>query len=522
VSRTHPTAENPMSDTQQAPGSAAYAELTRLLREAATLASVSSTLSWDQETMMPPRAAALRAEQLSQLSALVHERRTHPRVGELLAACEADASLQADPRTAANLREIRRSYDLATKLPTSLVREFAETTSRALEAWRGARERSDFAAFAPWLERVLELNRAKAECYGVPEGGDAYDALLDEFEPGMTSAEVARTFSALRAGLAPLIAEVARSGRKPEMRLARVGVPRERQVELNRRVLERIGFDFSAGRLDVSTHPFCEGMGPGDTRLTTRYRAEGFMEALASTLHEAGHGMYEQGLPKDPLFGQPLAEAASLGIHESQSRMWENMVGRSRPFWEWALPELRDTFGGALEEVTLDEVYAFMNAVEPGLIRVEADEATYNLHIMLRFDLERALLSGGLPVGELPGAWGERMRADLGVEVPDDARGALQDIHWALGALGYFPTYTLGNLYAAQFWETIQAEVPGLDDALRRGEFPMLLGWLREKIHRHGRRFTAPELCERVTGRPLSPEPLLRYLEGKLRPLYGI
>ncbi|MDP9349212.1 MAG: carboxypeptidase M32, partial [Gemmatimonadota bacterium] len=359
-------------------------------------------------------------------------------------------------------------------------------------------------------------------CYGVPTGGDRYDALLDEFEPGMTAAEVERTFSALRAGLTPLIAEVAASGRTPEMRLARIGVPRERQVELNRRVLERIGFDFSAGRLDVSTHPFCDGVGPGDTRLTTRYRGEGFMEALASTLHEGGHALYEQGLPKETLFGQPLAEAASLGIHESQSRMWENMVGRSRPFWEWALPEVRGAFGGELEDVSLDEVYAFMNTVAPGLIRVEADEATYNLHVMLRFDLERALLSGDLPVADLPGAWNERMRADLGVEVPDDARGALQDIHWSMGALGYFPTYTLGNLYAAQLWEIIRAELPGLDDAFRRGEFQPLLEWLREKVHRHGRRFTAPELCARVTGRPLSPEPLLRYLEGKLRSLYGI
>jgi carboxypeptidase Taq len=502
--------------------SASYTELTHLLREAATLASAASLLSWDQETMMPPKAAALRAGQLSQLSALVHERRTHPRVGELLAACEADDRLREDPAVAANLRELRRSFDLATKLPTSLVRDFAETTSRALEAWRGARERSDFTDFAPWLERVLELSRAKAECYGIPEGGSAYDALLDEFEPGMTSAEVERTFSSLRGGLAPLIAEVAGSGRKPETRLARIGVPREQQVELNRRVLERIGFDFSAGRLDVSTHPFCDGMGPGDTRLTTRYQGMGFMEALASTLHEAGHGLYEQGLPKETLFGQPLAEAASLGIHESQSRMWENMVGRSRPFWEWALPEVRSTFGGELEDVSLDEVYAFMNTVEPGLIRVEADEATYNLHIMLRFDLERALLSGDLPVRDLPGAWNERIRADLGVEVPDDARGALQDIHWSMGALGYFPTYTLGNLYAAQLWESIRAELPGLDDAFRRGEFQPLLEWLRERIHRHGRRFTAPELCQRVTGKPLSPEPLLRYLEGKLRPLYGI
>ncbi|HEX2092709.1 MAG TPA: carboxypeptidase M32 [Longimicrobiaceae bacterium] len=499
-----------------------YAELTRHLREAAVLASARATLAWDQETMMPPAGVALRAEQLSALTALAHERRTSPRVAELLVACEEDPELTGDPVTAANLREVRREYELITRLPTSLVRELAETSSQALEVWRDARERDDFPAFAPWLERIVRLNRAKAECYGVPEGGDLYDPLLDEYEPGMTSVEVERVFTSLRAGLAPLIEAIAESPRRPDPRIAKIAIPRQRQEELNRRVLERIGFDFGAGRMDVSTHPFCEGMGPGDTRLTTRYTEEGFLDSLVSCMHEAGHGMYEQGLPKAEHFGQPIAEAASLGIHESQSRMWENMVGRSRPFWDWALPEARRVFGATLDGVDGEEAYAFLNSVEPGLIRVEADEATYNLHVMLRFDLERAMLCGDLPVRDLPGAWNGRIRQDLGIEVPDDRRGCLQDIHWSLGAMAYFPTYTLGNLYSAQLWETIVAAVPELDDRMRAGDFAPLLGWLRENVHRHGRRFPAPELCERVTGRPLSPEPLLRYLEGKLRPLYGI
>lgn len=499
-----------------------YRELAGLLREAAVLASTAATLAWDQETMMPPSGAALRAEQLSALTALVHERRVSPRLAELLERCEADAALTADPVVAANLREVRRSVELATRLPTALVREIAETSSHALEAWKDARERDDFPAFAPWLEKTVELNRRKAAFYGVPEGGDPYDALLDEYEPGMTAAEVERVFGALRADLAPLIAAVAESGRKPDARLASLRVPPAGQEALCRVVLERIGFDFRAGRLDVSTHPFCEGTGPGDTRLTTRYREDAFLDGLVSCMHEAGHGMYEQGLPKAAHFGQPAAEAASFGIHESQSRMWENMVGRSRPFWEWALPLARDAFGGALAGTTVDEVHGFLNTVEPGLTRVEADEATYNLHVMLRFDLERAMLRGDLAVRDVPGAWSERMRQDLGVEVPDDRRGALQDIHWALGAMGYFPTYTLGNLYAAQLWETIRAQLPDLDAQVARGDFAGLLGWLRENVHRHGRRFRAPELCERITGRPLSPEPLLRYLEGKLRPLYGI
>ncbi|HEV2147043.1 MAG TPA: carboxypeptidase M32 [Longimicrobiaceae bacterium] len=499
-----------------------YQELTALLREAATLASVSATLGWDQETMMPPAAAPLRAQQLSALSALVHERRTSPRLRELLERCEEDASLASDPVIAANLREVRRGFDLATRLPTSLVREIAETSSRAMEAWKDARERDDFAAFAPWLAKTVELARVKAECYGVPEGADLYDALLDEFEPGMTSTEVERVFGALRAGLAPLIAAIAESATRPEMRLGSVRVTAGAQKALGRRVLERIGFDFRAGRLDVSTHPFCEGAGPGDTRLTTRYSEDEFLDALVSSLHEAGHGMYEQGLPKDAYFGQPVGEAASLGIHESQSRMWENMVGRSRPFWEWALPVAQDAFGSALAGTTVEEIYGYLNRVKPGLTRVEADEATYNLHVMLRFDLERAMLRGDLPVHDVPGAWNERMRQDLGVVVPNDRSGALQDIHWSMGALGYFPTYTLGNVYAAQLWETIREQLPQLDGQLARGDFSALLEWLRENVHRHGRRFRAPELVERVTGRPPSPEPLLRYLEAKLKPLYGI
>ncbi len=510
------------SPTRPAPQDGAYAELTRHLRETATLSSAASTLAWDQETMMPPAGASLRAEQVSLLSALVHERRTSPRLGELVEQCEADAELVADPVAAANLREIRRAYELATRLPTSLVRDFADTSSRALEAWRDARERDDFPAFAPWLERIVELSRTKAELYGIPQGGHVYDPLLDEFEPGMTGAEVEGVFSELRARLAPLIAAIADSPRRPDQRLDRVRVPVEAQKALNRLVVERVGFDFGAGRLDVSSHPFCEGMGPGDTRMTTRYREEGFMDALVSSLHESGHGMYEQGLPKAEHFGQPIAQPASLGIHESQSRLWENMVGRSRPFWEWALPEAGRVLGSALDGVEVDEVYGFVNTVEPGLIRVEADEATYNLHIMLRFDLERAMLAGDLAVRDLPGAWNERVRQDLGVEVPDDRRGCLQDIHWSLGALAYFPTYTLGTLYAAQLWETVSGALPDLDESMRAGDFTPLLGWLRENVHRHGGRFQAPELCRRVTGKPLSSGPLVSYLEGKLKPLYGV
>ena len=504
-------------------GRAAYDELRRDLREAAVLASAGALLSWDQETLLPPRGFQLRAEQLAALSGIVHERRTRPQVGEWLDAAEADAELGADPDAAANLREIRREYDRAVKLPGSLVREIAQTGALAQHAWRDAREGNDFASFAPWLRKTYDLARARAECYRPGASAAAgYEALLDEFEPGATVEPLARVFAELRDRLTPLIAEIAASGVSLSGPLDGLAIEPSHQMELNRRVAARIGFDFDAGRLDTSTHPFCEGIGPGDTRLTTRFQEDRFLDSLSSTLHEAGHGLYEQGLPKEEHLGEPLGESASLGIHESQSRLWENMVGRSRPFWEWALPEARAALGSDLGGATVEDLYRAANRVRPGLIRVDSDEATYNLHILLRFDLERALFAGDLAVDDLPGEWNERMRRDLGVAVPDDRRGCLQDIHWSMGAVGYFPTYTLGNLYGAQLWEAARRDLAGLDEAIARGEFGGLLGWLREHIHRHGRRYSAMELCERATGAPLSAEPFFRYLEGKLRAIYRI
>ncbi|MBW3572916.1 MAG: carboxypeptidase M32 [Gemmatimonadetes bacterium] len=500
-----------------------YAQLLAELREVAVLSSINSTLGWDQEVMMPPAGAGLRGEQAAILSTLIHERRTSARMGELIAACEADADVMADADAAANLRNLRRDYDRATRLPTELVREMAEVSTLAMHRWREAREAADFPGFAPWLERLVRLNRDTAHALGVPEGGELYDALLENYEPGMRAAELDRVFGELRAGLVPLIRDLRENGTRPDTAWMRIPLAVDAQVAFNRAVVERMGFDFTAGRLDVSTHPFCEGAGPGDTRLTTRYDETLLLSALHGTVHETGHGLYEQGLPKAERFGQPLAEAASMGIHESQSRMWENFVARGRPFWEWALPELqRRVTDPAVGRLDVDTVFRGLNQVEPNLIRIESDEATYNLHIMLRFDLERAMLRGDLPVPELPGAWNERFRADLGLETPSEREGVLQDIHWSMGAIGYFPTYTLGNLYAAQLWEALRGDLPELDDQLRRGEFGGLLGWLRTHVHAHGRRYTAPELCQRATGRPLSHEPLLRYLENKLRPVYGM
>jgi len=502
--------------------SPAYTELLHRLKEVAALTSTAALLGWDQETMMPAKAGAARAEQLAVVSRLAHERATDPRIEELLGECESNGQLLADARIAANLREIRRDYDRARKLPAEFVGEMQETNSRALEAWKAARRDDDFSAFEPWLARQVTLNRRKAEYFGAPDGGELYDALLDEYEPGMTGKELERIFKPLREALAPLIAETTESPHQPDLAVRRLVVPPEKQKELNAFVVNRVGFDFDSGRIDVSVHPFSTGISPGDTRITTRYGDADFPEALGSTMHEAGHALYEQGLPRVEHWGQPLGESLGLGIHESQSRLWENHVGRSRAFWDWLMPLALRVLGSELDSYSSEDVYAAVNVVRPGLIRVESDEATYSLHVMLRFDLERSMLRGDLSPADLPGAWNERVRADLGLEVPSDAQGCLQDIHWSMGSIGYFPTYTLGSLYAAQFWEALCRDVGGVEDSLRSGDFRPVLTWLREKIHGHGRCYSASELCTSLTGTPLGHEPLLRHLRAKLDPIYRL
>jgi carboxypeptidase Taq len=345
----------------------------------------------------------------------------------------------------------------------------------------------------------------------------------------MTAREIERIFTPLRQRLAALISDIAKASKKPSDAPLNAKIDPDRQHKFGQFLLEQMGFDLSAGRLDVTTHPFCSGMAPGDTRLTTRYRDEKFTDALFGTLHEMGHGLYEQGLPKSAmlngeqiLFGSPLADAISLGIHESQSRMWENLVGRSRAFWEWALPHAQRCLGSALEAFDVDDLFEAVNISQPSFIRVEADESTYNLHIMLRFEIERGLISGQIPVRDVPGVWNERFKQYFGLDVPDDQRGCLQDVHWSFGLIGYFPTYTLGNLYASQFWETIRGQITDLEQQIRKGQFAPLKNWLNTNIHAHGRRYRASDLCKMLTGEPLSAEPLMRHLEGKLRPIYGI
>ena len=503
-----------MANAQQS-----YDSLLRELREIALLGSVNSVLGWDERTQMPPKGAEHRAAQASLLARMVHERFTSPRVDELLRTVESSnlvASAESD--AAANVREIRRSYDRARKLPSSLVEEEVRVAVLGQQAWGEARAKSDYASFEPWLAKTLDLKRQEAKCIGY--GPDMYDALLDEFEPGETAANLRKTFEGLRKPLVELIGKIAGSGRKAPLEILERSYPPEAQAKLGREAAAAVGFDFAAGRLDVSLHPFCTGLGPGDTRMTTRYDAHYFGDAFFGVLHETGHGLYEQGLPAAH-FGTPLGEAISLGIHESQSRTWENFVGRGRAFWKHFLPKARAAFPETLKDVSEDQWYFAINDVRPSLIRTEADEATYNLHVLLRFELEQALLNDELKTRDLPAAWSDKMKQYLGLIPPDDARGCLQDIHWSGGAIGYFPTYTLGNLYAAQFFRQADKDLGGLDAQFARGDFAPLLGWLREKIHRHGKRYRAAELVKRVTGSELSAEPLLSHLSRKAE-VYGV
>lgn len=503
-----------MSNAQES-----YEALIREGREIALLGSVNAVLGWDERTQLPEKGAEHRAAQSSLLARMVHERFTSPRIGELLQAVEG-SELVKDPESdaGANAREVRRSYDRARKLPSSLVEEEVRTAVLAQQAWGEARAKSDYKSFEPWLGKTLDLKRQEARCVGYAR--DMYDALLDEFEPGETAENLRKTFGNLRGALVELIGQVASSGKKAPLEILERDYPPGGQEKLAREAAAAVGFDFKAGRLDVSLHPFCTGLGPGDTRMTTRYDPKFFGDAFFGVLHETGHALYEQGLPARH-FGSPLGEAVSLGIHESQSRMWENFVGRGRAFWKYFWPKARAEFPTALKDVTDEQWYFAINDIRPSFIRTEADEATYNLHIMLRFELEQALLNDELKTRDLPAVWNEKMKQNLGIAPPDDARGCLQDIHWSGGSIGYFPTYTLGNLYAAQFFEQADKDLGGLDAQFAKGEFAPLLGWLRQNIHQHGKRYRAGDLVKRVTGKALSPEPLLAHLRRKAE-LYGV
>lgn len=494
----------------------AYTELIRIAREQSVLSSCADLLEWDEETYMPRGGVSHRAEQSAVLAGMLHERQTSMRMGELLAVLESSELVRKqDSAPAANIRELGRLYQRRTRLPREHVEEFARARTVSQQVWLEAREEQDFARFAPWLEKMVGLARREAAM--LSSGGDPYEALVEHYEPGMTTERLSALFVALRAELGPLLNAIVGTRKRPRTAMLRREYPVDRQKLFAQAVAAAVGFDLERGRLDVAAHPFCMAIGPGDTRLTMRYSERSFGDGFFAMLHEVGHGLYEQGLPPEH-YGTPVGSAASLGLHESQSRLWENLVGRSLPFWVHFYPRLRNVFHEALADVKVEAFHLAINRVEPTALRATADEVTYNVHIAIRFELERAMLSGSLAPSDLPAAWNEAYKRELGVEPRDVVEGCLQDGHWAEGLFGYFPTYTLGNVYAAQ----LAAAAGNQDEAVSRGDFTGLLGWLREKIHSRGTIHAAPELVRQACGGEPNPGALVGALRKKYTELYGL
>lgn len=494
-----------------------FDQLTARLARIEDLRAAAAVLEWDQETYMPDGAAEARAHQIGTLRTMAHELFTEDAIGAALDALSDDAAnLNPLSDEASLVRVTRRDYDKARRVPADLVGEIAAAVARGKQAWRKARAEDDFSVFAPHLERLIDLNIEKAEALGYD--GRIYDALLDQYEPGMTTAEVEAVFDDLRPKLVAIVDTIAAQEPPPDDVLRR-HYEEGKQWDFGMTVLKDFGYDFERGRQDVSTHPFTTSFSVSDVRLTTRVNEQFLPAALFGTLHECGHGLYEQGV--DPALDRtPLADGTSLGMHESQSRLWENLVGRSRAFWSHYYPTLQVTFPDQLGGVSLDAFYRAINRVEPSLIRVEADEVTYNLHIMLRFELENAMLERRVDVDDLPALWKAKMEDYLGLRPPSDAKGVLQDIHWSLGALGYFPTYALGNLMSVQIFDTAREALPDLEAQIAEGRFTDLHEWLRIHIYQYGRKLQAPDLLERVTGQSLSAEPWLAYIRRKYGALY--
>jgi carboxypeptidase Taq len=484
----------------------------------ARLRQVAGLLAWDQQTYMPSGAAAARAEQSAELAGLIHEMATSDEMGSLLSGAETDVSgMDADSDDVRMLKEARRAYDRVIKLPTEFVAERSKHQTLAMGIWQSARASSDFSMFAPALEKTIELTRQYAEYQGYVE--HIYDPLLDPFEPGATQASIAAMFSDLTPHLVRLTAAI-KSSAQVDDALLHGDFPIEKQRELTLSIVKAIGYDLSRGRQDEAAHPFCSGFSRDDVRITTRFDNGFLQQALYASLHEAGHAMYEQGIPAR-YSGTPLARGASLGIHESQSRLWENQVGRSRQFAQFVFPTLQAAYP-CLGSSSSEAYYRAINKVEPSFIRVEADEVTYNLHTALRFELECALVSGALDVNDLPDAWNAKMSAYLGICPPDDAQGVLQDVHWSIGLIGYFPTYTIGNLVSAQLWNTATQAIPNIERLIETGEFAPLLDWLRTNVHEYGSKYLPHELIQKTTGSPLMASHYAHYLTTKYGEIYGL
>jgi len=500
-----------------------YAKLHALSKVATLTSGVQSLLDWDQETYMPKEAIEYRSEQVELLAHLVHKQKTSTSFAKVLSSLidlktgEILNSELSAPQKAA-LRQWRRDYLHTVKLPSHFVKKFAKVTSSASHAWGQAKEHNDFKAFAPHLEKIVSLSRKKADLLGFQD--HPYDALLDLYEPEMTTSFLTPLFSKLKFSLTELLKAIL--DKKPfEEGFLYQHCPKQQQLAFAHLILEKMGFDPASSRLDLSNHPFCSGFHPKDTRMTTKVHLENVMANIGAVMHEGGHGLYNRGLPAEH-YGSPLCEQISLGIDESQSRWWETLIGQCYPFWQYFFPLLQKEFPSQFGGIRLEEFYPAINAVKPGFIRIEADEVTYNLHIIIRFEIEKGLIEGALKVKELPDVWDSKMQEYLGIRPKFAAQGCLQDIHWSLGSIGYFPTYTLGNLYAVQFFGAFEKAYPQWKQKVAQGDLDFIREWLKKNIHQYGRQYSSSELCQKVTGSVLSEKPYIAYLEQKYKHLYGI
>lgn len=497
-----------------------YARLTQRLSDLTALEEALGILQWDQEIVMPKGAVAQRSRQMATISVVHHERLSSPELARLVDQLVGDRGL--DEIQAANVREAKRDLQRSTSLPEALVRRWSETTVLAHDIWVEARKADDFKSFEPVLGDLVEL--AKQRAAAINPQMPAYDVLLDEFEPGITQAVLDPLFAELKAFLLPMIAQVrartAQGGLPDTAWLAHL-VPAETQRSVGETIVRAMGYDFDRGRLDTSVHPFCGGAGPSDVRITTRYREDAFFGSLSGMIHETGHALYEQGRSQE-LGDQPVSRARSMGIHESQSLLWEKQVGLGRPFWTALYPKLQAEYT-FLAEVSLEAFLFGISLVDLGnFIRVDADELTYPLHVILRYEIERDLFGGQLQVADLPRVWAQKMEEYLGITPPNDRLGVLQDVHWSMGSFGYFPSYTLGALYAAQFMNACRKSVPEVDEALARGDVQPLLGWLRAQIHQLGSRYTTDDLVKKASGETLNPKHFVEYARAKYTRLYGL
>lgn len=495
-------------------------ELKNRLAEISDLTSAASVLGWDQQTYMPPGGAAGRAQQLATLSHIAHEKFIDDKIGYLLEGLHDYAqSLPYDSDDASLIRVTKRDYDKARKVPPALISEITQASARAFEAWRKAKAESRFATFSPYLQRNLDLKKRYAECLGYTDR--IYDPLLDQYEPGMKTSQVEGIFADLKKEIVPLVHSIGPKSSTVDDSFLHQPFDEQKQWDAGIEVAGLFGYAFERGRQDRSPHPFTTTFSLDDVRITTRLIPDYFSAGFFATMHETGHALYEQGI-RHELGRTPLGEGASLGVHESQSRMWENLVGRSLPFWKFFMPRLRTLFPQQLGNKDAEQMYLAVNRVQPSYIRVEADEVTYNLHIMVRFELENALLEGRVAIGELPDAWNAKMQEYLGIIPPDDARGVLQDVHWSYGSFGYFPTYSLGNFFAAQVFGQIKKDIPDLNTHMEEGKFHYLLDWLHVNLHTHGRKFTLNELAKKITGESLQIHSFTAYLKNKFNEIYRL